>query len=139
VPRAIVPDAATQRAVTAIITAIQSIIQFLRPFKQPEPWKALPLESGVTSYNPSYQIAQYRKDAMGRVHVRGEVAVSGAHGGNHVLAVLPIGYRPPAALNLIIADNSSGSTIGVESTGQVVHINGAHTQVSLNFSFDSEA
>lgn len=138
VPRGSVPDAATQRIITAIVTSLQAVLKFLKPYAEPEPWKPLPLESDVSNYSTAYQVAQYRKDAFGRVHVRAEVAVTGAHGGNHVLAVLPVNYRPPSACIFVVGDSSGSATgaVGVETTGEIVHLSGTHTHISMHFSFD---
>jgi hypothetical protein len=140
VPRATVPDAATQRAITSIITAIQSIIQFLRPFKQPEPWRFLLFEAGWQDYatNPIYQRAAHRKSPLGRVYLKGLVAR--ASGSSTVIGVLPVGYRPPMRVMTAALSDTGIARVDVAPSGEVVLVSGGTTFVTLDgISFDTEA
>ncbi len=62
----------------------------------PEPWKALPVANGWSPYlyDPDlWEVAGYRKDALGYVELRGLLTkVNGTPSG--VIATLPVGYRP---------------------------------------------
>lgn len=142
VPRATVPDAATQRAVTAIITAIQSIIQFLRPYVQPEPWRYLLYETTWADYpsTSSFLRCAHRKDAMGRVHLRGLTQRSG--GSQNVIGVLPVNYRPSEIAVFMQYDSAAGyGRVDVYPDGRVIYGGAAGAvDVSLDgISFDTEA
>lgn len=144
VPRAEVPEAATQRAITSIVTVIQAIVAFLRPFKEPEAWKSLPYSSnwgGITLTT----LAQpaYRKDAMNDVCLRGWVESTGAA---TTIAVLPINYRPALRVSFTcaaISGTNQFSRVDVVEDGRVILVTpaaAAGVAVSLsNIRFSTEA
>lgn len=68
---------------------------------QPTPWAGLTLQNGWTNYGGGYDVASYRK-VGDMVQVKGTVR-NGTVG--QVWATLPVGYRPPLALALVIAGN----------------------------------
>ncbi len=144
VARAEVSDAATQRAVTAIVTAIQAIVAFLRPFKEPEAWR--PMTYGAnwagTTLTTLAQPA-FRKDAMNTVMLRGWAACSGTATS---IAILPIGYRPALRLSFAcpaVSGTNQYARIDVVEDGRVVLVAptaAAAVEVSLsNIRFSVEA
>lgn len=136
-----VEDPLLQRVLTSLFTPLREVVQFLQPFVQSEKWKPLPPYDTTVDFGSGFQVAQYRKDPLGLVRVRGEITTSGAHGADHTIALLPPGYRPPSTTVFVVGD-SSGSTAGlieIHPDGRIDHIAGAHTQISLNLSFDTEA
>lgn len=134
-----VSDSTTQRAFDLLFVPLREVLKFLQPYVQQEKWKPLPVESGVTNFDATYALAQYRKNPFGRVEVRGEVVISGAHGATHTIAVLPEGYRPRRNQTFVVADASGGGTglVQVAPDGQILHLAGSHAQVSIEFTFDT--
>jgi hypothetical protein len=60
-----------------------------------EPWKALTFVGSWTNYGAPYSTGAYRKDASGKVHLRGLLAKgAGVPVSGDVMAILPPGYRP---------------------------------------------
>lgn len=94
VPRVRVDDPQIQRAFDALTTPLRAIAQFLLPFVQPEKWQPLPYANGTdwTRDLSTLRAPEYRKDALGRVHLRGWVKT--AAGASAVIAVLPETHRP---------------------------------------------
>jgi hypothetical protein len=94
----------------------------------PEGWHVMPLSPGWTNYGGAYQQAQYRKDAAGKVHLRGLVAKSGTPASGDVIATMPAGYRPPARLLFSVGAGDSADRYGrtdVLPNGEVTFIVGA--------------
>lgn len=57
----------------------------------------------------SYQAVGFRKDPLGRVHLKGLVITSGAaFGFGYTIFTLPIGYRPPAAERIAVEVTEPG-------------------------------
>lgn len=92
VPRATVPDPSTQRIVTAIVTSLQAVLKFLKPYAEPEPWRQVDYYGDWVDNANATLPTVYRKDAFGGVRLRGWV--SSAAGNQSVICVLPVGYRP---------------------------------------------
>lgn len=140
VSRGNVPDAATQRVVTAIVTSLQAVLKFLKPYAEPEPWRYLLYEAGWADYATTriYQRGGVRKDALGRVHLRGLVARTS--GASTVIGVLPLGYRP-AMRSMFAAYSDTGvARVDVAPNGEVVLVAGGTTYLSLDgINFDTEA
>ena len=104
------------------------------------PWIALPLAANVVNYGGEYQTCQYRR-LNNRVYVRGlcDATATGFGGTGHVLlAVLPVGFRPPARLIKSVSHNEGQSRVDILADGGIVHMVGttAHTWVPLEFDFD---
>ncbi len=76
----------------------------------PEPWRALPLADVWRNYGGGYSTAAYRRDARGRVYVRGLVSKDGTPVQGDVIATLPPGYRPAARSLFVVG--SGGSSVG---------------------------
>lgn len=77
----------------------------------PEPWKALPFAAGWGNYGSGYAGGAYRKDARGRVYLRGLVTkINGLPVFDEAIAVLPPGYRPSA--RLVFAIVGGGTSVG---------------------------
>jgi hypothetical protein len=78
-------------------------------------WKPLQLIGGWTHYGDNWPLPSYRKDAAGRVFLRGLVKRAGglpAQGGD-TIAVLPPGDRPAArTMSSAVMATSSGPTAG---------------------------
>jgi hypothetical protein len=65
----------------------------------PEPWQALTFDQRFSNYLAGFQVAQFRKDQLGRVSLRGLVTRNDAlPAPDEVIGTLPPGYRPPATL-----------------------------------------
>lgn len=141
VPRATVPDAATQRVITAIITSLQAVLKLLKPFAQPEPWRYLLYESTWSDYPTvsSFLRCAHRKDALGRVWLRGLAQRSG--GALTTIGVLPAGYRPTEIAAFCVYDSVAGfGRVDVYPDGQIIYGGAAGAvDVSLDgISFDTE-
>lgn len=118
-----------------VITALQAVLKFLAPFETQEDWKRLTYYSDWMDYAPLPQKGVFRKDPLGTVWVRAEVSGVGPHPSGDCIAVLPVGYRPPVNIRLIVADDTNYGSIEVTSSGRINHLIGATGQVSLHFSF----
>lgn len=133
-----VSDSNVQRAFDLLFVPLREVVRFLQPFVQPEKWKPLPLDSSVSNIASDYVQAQYRKNPLGEVEVRGEVTISGAHGGTHVIGTLPAGYRPRLNQTRLVSDG--GSSVGIVQItpqGVIEHLVGGHAHISMYFSFDT--
>ena len=62
-------------------------------------WTDLDLDNSWVNYGAPFQIAQYRKDAQSRVHLRGLIKKSGTSAdATQICIPLPSGYRPAATV-----------------------------------------
>ncbi|MBJ7472853.1 MAG: hypothetical protein JHD16_16220 [Solirubrobacteraceae bacterium] len=83
----------------------------------PGPWQPVPFTAGwasyVTVYGGSLQAAQYRKDAFGRVELRGMATyAAGNPSAAGVFGTLPAGYRPQGIRAFTVASGGGTSTNG---------------------------
>lgn len=92
-----VQDGVTQRALDAIWTPLNAILQFLQPFVQQETWKDLPFYSDWARTLATLQKPGYLKNPLGRVELRGWTST--AAGASGTIAVLPTNYRPKIRLS----------------------------------------
>jgi hypothetical protein len=94
---------------------------------QAEGWKALPFTNGWGNYGSVWEVAGYRKDPFGIVHLRGLVTrASGAPAGN--IAILPAGYRPQRGRIFAVHTGESpyqAGRVNVEADGSVSWTSGA--------------
>lgn len=65
-------------------------------------WNALSLSNSWVNAGGSNQVAQYCIDALGFVHVRGDIK-SGTSADGTTLFTLPSGFRPPASMAYAVA------------------------------------
>ncbi len=88
----------------------------------PEPWQPLPFDPRWANYGAGFELAGYRKDQLGRVHLRGLITRVDGLPGNEVIATLPPGYRP--AMTLIFTGESQNGVarLDLQSTGALVYI-----------------
>jgi hypothetical protein len=94
----------------------------------PEAWKPLPFVSGWADYGGGYMAAGYRKDQLGKVHLRGMLTLStGVPARSSTIAVLPPGYRPSAGLLFTVGAGQPESTARIELAvdGQLLWTSGA--------------
>jgi hypothetical protein len=96
----------------------------------PEAWKALPFQGSWGNYASGWAAGGYRKDARGRVYLRGLVSkVDGVPAADDVIAALPADYRP--AMRSLFVVGAGASSVGqaygrvdVLANGNVVWITG---------------
>lgn len=92
----------------------------------PEPWRPLPFAGSWGNYGSGYGIAGYRRDARGRVYLRGLVTkIAGTPTAAEVIAVLPPGYRPTergvfAASSGVGTPGNAYGRVDVLTTGEVL-------------------
>lgn len=127
---------ASASTVDKLVTAVQAVIAFLTPFKEPRKWERLPLfgdwiQSAFNNCKPSLVV-----DPLGRVELRGWCAT--AAGAITTIAVLPINARPAYRMAFAVSAVNGGvrvtASIDVDTTGRVIWITpalGAGTEVSL--------
>jgi len=98
----------------------------------PEAWQALPFQGAWRNYQ-GYAPGAYRKDARGRVYLRGLVTNGDALAEGSVIATLPPGYRPTGRLIFPVGDAVGGwaSRVDVLPTGDVVWISGGTAEVDF--------
>lgn len=93
----------------------------------PEAWKGLDFSAGWGNYSaPDYVTGAYRKDQLGRVHLRGLVTRTAGAPTPAAIAVLPAGYRPPAKMLFTVGGGEAQTTsrIDVGPDGQVFWFTG---------------
>ena len=97
----------------------------------PEAWKPLPFSIGWGNYGGGHVLAAYRKDQLGKVHLRGLVAKLGAPTPVlfDAIGVLPTGYRPPGSTHFAVAMGRPdlAGTAFVQSNGTVTWLSGPNT------------
>lgn len=103
-----------------------------------EAWIAPSLGNSWVNYDSStYQAAAYRKDATGRVYLKGLIK-DGTVGNGTPPFTLPAGYRPPKNANFAVVANDAFGRVEVQSDGDVTVLVGSNAFVSLDgISFDT--
>ena len=93
-----------------------------------EPWRPLAFVGSWTNYGGNFTTGAYRKDASGKVHLRGLLAKgTGIPVGGDVMAILPPGYRP--TMRHLFGTGGGGpvelySRVDVYPNGEIVLIAG---------------
>lgn len=100
-----------------------------------------PLVNAWVDFGATFAEGGYRRDANGRVHLRG-VIKSGTTASGTVLFTLPEGFRPAARETFNPLNISAGalahSRVDVHANGEVTIVNGGNDVLSLNgISFDA--
>lgn len=97
-------DPTITRWAAGVVAALRAIINFLEPWRKPEPWKLLPLHgnwSALRGSGGTYKTAwfdpAFTKDPNGIVRLRG-VALSAASASDSVIGQLPDKYRPAQSM-----------------------------------------
>lgn len=93
-----------------------------------EPWRVLPFASGWADLGSVFVAGQFRKDPLGRVHVRGLVSkATGIPVSDDLIATLPSGYRPSARQVFGVATccGDAPGRVDVLPDGSIVRIAGA--------------
>lgn len=106
-----------------LITAVQAVLKFLRPFDEQNAWR--PVTFGSTWDNAAaaattFFPAAFRMDPLGRVWFRGEVAR--AAGAAVAIVILPTGMRP--SRDITLSAPGTGSII-VRSSGSIEYVGAA--------------
>jgi hypothetical protein len=90
-----------------------------------EAWKDLTLINGWVNYGGVQATAQYMKDELGFVHIKGLIKGGITSAGDWICAALPVGYRPKEELMFSCA-TANGSTVTgdanlvLQTTGAIV-------------------
>lgn len=127
-----VNDTAAQRAFDLLFVPLREVVRFLQPFVQSEKWKPLALLNGFRNYSNDFYPAQYRKDPMGRVWLRGLVFRSAAS--TSALFILPVGYRPSCRVGCTTTANNDWARFDVRPDGSFA-FDGAASANWFNFVF----
>lgn len=100
------------------------------------PWTALPFSPPWTNFGTTYQVGQYRK-VGDMVQVRGTVKGPGVVSIPSQIAVLPVGFRPPAYLQIPQESNGAYSYVQIDTAGNIYLMSpiGAVTAMNITFSF----
>jgi hypothetical protein len=92
-----------------------------------EAWKPLQLIGGWARYSGGWPVAAYRKNAAGRVYLRGVIKRAGGPAGGPI-AVLPAGYRPAdmALFGPMMGNNATNAAgrVDITTTGEIVWMTG---------------
>lgn len=96
-------------------------------------WIASTLLNGWVNYGLGYGEVAYRKEPFGVVRLRG-VASGGAKGIATPIFVLPIGFRPAAALMMPGENNGPYATVDIQPSGNIAIYGGAS---NVRISFDA--
>lgn len=95
-----------------------------------ENWTAPSLENSWVNYGGGYQDAEYMKDSLGFIHLRGLIKDGTV---NNTAFTLPDGYRPENRLVFGVISNNSLGQIDVLTDGTVfIDAICSNTYVSLN-------
>lgn len=103
-----------------------------------ETWKDLTLINGWINYGEGQATAQYMKDDLGFVHIKGLVKSGITSAGDWVCAALPAGYRPKEELMFSCATANGATVTGdanivIPPTGAIVMgPNVANTYLNLS-------
>lgn len=100
-----------------------------------------------TNYNsPTYQAVGFRKDADGRVNLRGLLGATGSIASSTAIFTLPVGYRPPGQIVFDTSKDGTGyARIDVQTNGVVFWSSGGSAVAAGSFigldhlSFDTES
>jgi hypothetical protein len=92
-------------------------------------WTAATLTNSWVTFGGTFPTPGYRKDANGRVYLRG-VIKTGAVG--TTAFTLPAGYRPPAKVGFSPLNSTAGAELDVNADGTVVPSGGSNTYVGLD-------
>ena len=93
--------------------------------------------TGWGNYGGSWQGAEYYKDPMGIVHLRGLVKRSS--GSATIIFTLPSGHRPASDITFPTSSNAAFANVDINTYGNVIIVGGSPTvDVSLNgITFDT--
>jgi hypothetical protein len=125
-----------QRAFDKVVAALKAVLEFLRLFREPTKWAALPLAKGWVIGASAYGPPQMSLTMDYHVELRGNVAPS--TGVTTTIAQLPANMRPPR--NLLLVSYSGGTPVGllISSTGLITALGGTGSPYSLdNIRFDT--
>ena len=131
-----VEDPSTQRGFDVLSNVMRAVLDFLQPFVQRDKWQALPYFTGWADDSATLQIGQMRKYPWGEIRLRGWVKT--ASGSSDTIAVLPIGWRPPARCSFDcfrLNGTYALARVDVDVDGRVLLVTpavGAGDEVSLN-------
>jgi hypothetical protein len=108
---------------------LKSFSNFVEPA-----WSSPTLGGAWTNTGAPYQTTRYSKRSPGVVYIEGMVT-GGAAGS--VIFNLPAGFRPAARLNFPSANGltATAATIRVDPNGDVLHISGTTSNITLNICF----
>jgi hypothetical protein len=91
----------------------------------PEPWKGLSLAAGWGNYGTPYDGAGYRKEASGRVFLRGLVTrTDGLPPASSPIGTLPAGYRPAQRTIFSSSGGKTSARVDIAPNGQVIWVEG---------------
>lgn len=90
-----------------------------------EPWAGLSLAAGWANFGSDYLGAGYRRDQLGRVHLRGLVTrTDGLPPAESPIGTLPATHAPPARMIFAANGGAADTRIDVLASGQVRWVNG---------------
>lgn len=101
----------------------------------PEPWQGLPFTGGWTNYAYEFDLGAFRKDQLGKVHLRGLVTKNGGLPAiGDTIATLPSGYRPTR--RMIFAASAGGpfevyGRVDVKPSGEIVWVAGGTAETDF--------
>lgn len=114
-----VNDGNVQRAFDLLFVPLREVVRFLQPFVQAEKWQNASLINNWVNFSTSYLGAQYRKDPLGRVYLRGLVRRTVA-GFSAPVFILPANYRPDKILLFAAMGNNRFARLDVNPDGSVI-------------------
>ena len=114
-----VTDSNVQRAFDLLFVPLREVVRFLQPYVQQEKWTNVSFLNSWTNFSTSYGTAQYRKDPLGRVHLRGLVKRTVAGYAGQPIFILPTGHRPAKNLLFVAVGNNRFARVDVQPSGVV--------------------
>lgn len=102
-----------------------------------EAWTDFTFANSWVNYGGGFQTAQYRKDAQGRVHLRGMIKDGTTTDATQICTALPAGYRPSSTVLYGVPYNNGAFSvveIRISNSGNVTlfFATGTATYLSLN-------
>jgi hypothetical protein len=95
-------------------------------------WTAPTLINSWANFGSGYANAEYRKDALGWVHIHGLVT----SGASAIIFTLPSGYRPAVIERFATSVTGGASgTLAVDTSGNVQLLAGTMTNVTIDCMF----
>jgi hypothetical protein len=107
-----------------------TIAQIVALFQGETSWTAPTLVNSWVNNGAPFEVAGYRKDGFGIVHLHGLVA----NGIANTVFTLPAGYRPGADTFFAVLDTTANGvcSLSIDHAGVVSMVGGAHSTLSLS-------
>lgn len=96
-------------------------------------WLNVTFSTGWSNFGSPFTNAQYCLDALGFVRFRGTIKSSSSTP-PALIFTLPVGYRPEAAINMLVQSGNSNTSGGItiQTNGEVRNVTAPNPQLFVN-------